>query len=45
MKDSSEVESVMKEALSYKGVSLVDVSIDYRGNQELAQNLIPNEWN
>ena len=45
IKDSSEVESVMKEALAHEGVSLVDVSIDYTQNQELAQRLIPNEWN
>ena len=45
IRESSEVASVMKEALSYNGVSLVDVSIDYSHNQELAQHLIPNEWN
>ena len=43
--DSSEMESVMQEALSHEGVSLVDVAIDYSRNQELAHNLIPNEWN
>ena len=40
VKDSSKLESVMKEALAYKGVSLVDVQIDYSGNLQLAQNLI-----
>ena len=43
--DSSEVEKVMKEALAHKGMSLVDVRVDYSHNQELAQNLISSEWN
>jgi catabolic acetolactate synthase len=38
--DSSELEGVMKEALAWKGVSLVDVLIDYSENLGLAQNLI-----
>lgn len=38
--DASELESVMKEALAYKGVSLVDVHVDYSGNQKLAGDLI-----
>ena len=42
--DSSEVESVMKEALAYKGVSLVDVKIDYSDVGELAKQLIPEEF-
>ncbi|EXJ79618.1 acetolactate synthase, catabolic [Capronia epimyces CBS 606.96] len=43
--DSSHVESVIKDALQYDGVSLVDVAIDYSGNLELAQNIIAEEWN
>ncbi|KAK9322279.1 thiamine diphosphate-binding protein [Lipomyces orientalis] len=39
-----EVESVMREALAYEGVSIVDVSIDYSRNQELASNIIPEEY-
>ncbi|KAG9780007.1 hypothetical protein KCU88_g3872, partial [Aureobasidium melanogenum] len=42
--DSSQVESVLKEALSFKGVALVDVAIDYSGNLELAQHVITEEW-
>ena len=42
--DSSEVESVMKEALAHTGVSLVDVKIDYSGVGELAKQLIPDEF-
>jgi catabolic acetolactate synthase len=42
--DSSEVESVIKEALAYKGVSLVDVKIDYSDVGALAQQLIPEEF-
>lgn len=43
--DSSQVESVMKEALAFDGVSLVDVQIDYSQNQELAKAMIADEWN
>lgn len=43
--DSSEVESIMKEALAYEGVSLVDVKIDYSNVSELAKQLIPDEIN
>jgi catabolic acetolactate synthase len=42
--DSSEVESVIKEALAYNGVSLVDVKIDYSDVGELAKQLIPEEF-
>ena len=45
IEDSSQVEDVMKEALAYKGVSLVDVRIDYSGNGELAGHLIEDEMN
>ncbi|CAG8979786.1 hypothetical protein HYALB_00011594 [Hymenoscyphus albidus] len=42
--DSSELEGVMREALAYEGVSLVDVRIDYSGVSELARELIPEEF-
>ncbi|EME89207.1 uncharacterized protein MYCFIDRAFT_28809 [Pseudocercospora fijiensis CIRAD86] len=38
--DSSEIEKVMDEALAHKGLSLVDVRIDYSRAKELAGNLI-----
>ena len=38
--DSSQVNSVMDEALAHKGVSLVDVKIDYSHARDLASNLI-----
>ncbi|KAK1466625.1 acetolactate synthase [Colletotrichum cuscutae] len=37
---SSELEAVMKEALSYQGVCIVDVEIDYSHNHELMKNVI-----
>ncbi|KXH66135.1 acetolactate synthase [Colletotrichum salicis] len=37
---SSELEAVMKEALSYQGVCIVDVEIDYSHNHELMKNII-----
>jgi catabolic acetolactate synthase len=43
--DSSELEGVMKEALAWKGVALVDVRIDYTDVRELAKQMIPNEFN
>jgi thiamine pyrophosphate-dependent acetolactate synthase large subunit-like protein len=43
--DSSQVESVIKEALAHEGVSIVDVAIDYGSNIDLAKNLIEDEWN
>jgi thiamine pyrophosphate-dependent acetolactate synthase large subunit-like protein len=43
--DSSQVGSVMKEALAHEGVSIVDVAIDYGSNIDLAKNLIEDEWN
>lgn len=43
--DSSEVESVMREALAYEGVCLVDVKIDYSGVSELAKDLIAEDFN
>jgi len=43
--DMSEMESVMEEALAWKGVSLVDVKIDYQNNVALAQHIIPDEFN
>ncbi len=38
--DNTEVESVMEAALAHKGVSLVDVRIDYSHAKDLAGNLI-----
>lgn len=43
--DSSEVESVMAEALAFDGVALVDVKIDYSDVHELAQHVIPADFN
>ena len=43
--DSKDVESVIKEALAHKGVSIVDVAIDYGENMDLAGHLIEDEWN
>ncbi|TDZ68463.1 Acetolactate synthase [Colletotrichum trifolii] len=37
---SSELEAVMKEALSHEGVCIVDVEIDYSHNSELMKNVI-----
>ncbi|OHF01675.1 acetolactate synthase [Colletotrichum orchidophilum] len=37
---SSELEAVMKEALNYQGVCIVDVEIDYSHNHELMKNVI-----
>ncbi|KAF3761064.1 acetolactate synthase [Cryphonectria parasitica EP155] len=37
---SEEIESVMKEALAYKGVCVVDIVIDYSDNHELMANVI-----
>ncbi|KAK6220086.1 acetolactate synthase [Colletotrichum tabaci] len=37
---SSELEAVMKEALSHEGVCVVDVNIDYSHNYELMKNVI-----
>ncbi|KAK6431836.1 hypothetical protein LTR95_012001 [Oleoguttula sp. CCFEE 5521] len=38
--ESSQVEKIMKEALAFEGVSLVDVRIDYSHVKELAGNLV-----
>lgn len=43
--DVSELEGVMKEALAFEGVSLVDVRVDYGNNVELAKHVIEEEWN
>lgn len=45
VKDASELEDTMRKALAYKGVSLVDIAIDYSSNAQLAQHVIENEWN
>jgi acetolactate synthase-1/2/3 large subunit len=38
--DSSQIEEVMEQALAHKGLSLVDVKIDYSHVKDLAANLI-----
>jgi acetolactate synthase-1/2/3 large subunit len=38
--DSAQIDAVMDEALAHKGVSLVDVRIDYSNARNLAGNLI-----
>jgi acetolactate synthase-1/2/3 large subunit len=43
--DSSQVESVLKDALAHQGVSLVDVAIDYSDNLDLAKALNQDDWN
>jgi catabolic acetolactate synthase len=45
VEDVSELEGVMKEALAFEGVSLVDVRVDYAGNAELAKKVREDEWN
>ncbi|CAK3892048.1 Acetolactate synthase [Lecanosticta acicola] len=40
IEDSSQIEEVMDQALAHKGLSLVDVRIDYSGAKDLAANLI-----
>ena len=42
---AEDLESIMKEALAYKGVSIVDVKIDYSHNLELARHIIPENYN
>jgi len=43
--DATELEGVMKAALAYKGVVIVDVNIDYSKNQEfLAGHIIPADF-
>ena len=41
---AEDLEKVMHEALAYKGVSLVDIKIDYSHNLELAQHIIPENY-
>jgi catabolic acetolactate synthase len=45
VEDVRELEGVMREALAFEGVSLVDVRVDYAGNVELARHLIEEGWN
>lgn len=45
VEDVAQLEDVMKEALSFEGVSLVDVRVDYGNNVDLAKHLIEEEWN
>ena len=40
---AEDLESVMKEALAYRGVSIVDVPIDYSENAGLMANIIGKE--
>ncbi|KAK9482473.1 thiamine diphosphate-binding protein [Lipomyces starkeyi] len=44
IRSGDELESVMREALAYEGVSIVDVLIDYSRNQDLANHIIPEEY-
>lgn len=39
---SAEIEAVMKEALAYEGVCVVDVVIDYTDNHDLMSHVIPD---
>ncbi|ETN38235.1 acetolactate synthase, catabolic [Cyphellophora europaea CBS 101466] len=45
VEDVSQLDGVMREALQWEGVSVVDVRVDYRGNVELAKHVIEDEWN
>lgn len=45
IEDSSELETIMKQALDFTGVSIVEVNIDYSNNQALAGHLIDSEFN
>ncbi|OAG39201.1 acetolactate synthase, catabolic [Fonsecaea monophora] len=45
IESAGQVGPVLREALAYRGVSIVDVAIDYSGNVELARNVIADEWN
>ncbi|RMZ91677.1 hypothetical protein DV736_g1091, partial [Chaetothyriales sp. CBS 134916] len=45
VKDASELDEVIEEALAYEGVSLVDVAVNYTSNRVLAQQVIEDEWN
>ncbi|KAK9367156.1 thiamine diphosphate-binding protein [Lipomyces kononenkoae] len=44
IRSGDELETVMKEALAYEGVSIVDVSIDYSHTQDLASRVVPDEY-
>ena len=41
---AEDMESVMREALAHKGVSIVDVKIDYSHNLQLAQHIVPENY-
>ncbi|KAK5083537.1 hypothetical protein LTR05_006040 [Lithohypha guttulata] len=45
VESADQLRGVMDEALSFEGVSLVDVRIDYSEAGSLAQNVIQDEWN
>lgn len=44
IRDASELQQGIREALSYDGVTIVDVAVDYEHNNELAQHIIKSEW-
>lgn len=39
---SNQMEAVMKEALAYEGVYVVDIVIDYTDNHDLMSHVIPD---
>ncbi|KAL0479626.1 acetolactate synthase I/II/III large subunit [Acrasis kona] len=41
--ETSELMSVMKEAVEYEGVVVVDINIDYSNNSNLGKNIIPGD--
>jgi thiamine pyrophosphate-dependent acetolactate synthase large subunit-like protein len=42
---AEDLERVMKEALAYRGVSIVDIPIDYSHVSELMENIIGKDFN
>jgi catabolic acetolactate synthase len=42
---AEDLERIMKDALAYTGVSIVDIKIDYSHNLGLAQHIIPQNYN
>ncbi|KAK9238921.1 thiamine diphosphate-binding protein [Lipomyces kononenkoae] len=44
IRSDDQLETVMKEALAYDGVSVVDVCIDYSHAQDLASHVVPEEY-
>jgi acetolactate synthase-1/2/3 large subunit len=41
---NEELEKVMKEALSFQGVAIVDVRIDYSRSADLMKDIIPKDY-